>query len=360
MRILIVKTSSLGDIVHAFPVVEWLRARFPHAKIDWVAEKAGAALLHAHSGIDNVLTIDTKRWRRNIFRVATWKEILLCLRTLRLTKYDVLFDLQGNTKSGFFTKCAHAQTKVGFGRSNVREWPNLLVTNRKIQCPIGINIRETNLFLCRSFYGQEENNVAFARSLRLTKEEEERKKQILSKFSEGAILMICPGSRWENKRLHDTSWIEFLRGIRQNTNMQFCLIYSGDEEKERIKKIASSFPSSSVIVGDLTLPLWQGLMAEVQGVIAVDSVGLHLAATSGAPTFSVFGPSSADVYAPQGILHTSVQGKCPYNQNFRIRCPKLRDCPTGACIKDISSDTLIARFQEWWSAVQSRCAFPLK
>lgn len=359
MRILIVKTSALGDIVHAFPVLEWLKQEFPEAKVDWIVEKNGATLLQAHPSLHRVLVVDTKKWRRSLFRLSTWKEIGFFLRLLRNTQYDVLFDLQGNTKSAFFTAFAVAARKIGFGRRCVREWPNLLVTHQKKDYPVGVNVREANLFLCRSFFSSKIPSAAVfspLQLLRLTLEEEVRKQEILSIFSSYPCLMVCPGSRWENKKLEDACWIRLLQEIHRVYSIQFCLIYSGDEEKKRVEAICQAVGGHTNILGHLTLPLWQSIMAKMAGVLAVDSVGLHLAETADVPTFSLFGPSSSTVFAPSGERHVSVQGSCPYHEKFLIRCPRLRTCSTGACLKQLSADQIFIRFQEWWKVVESQHA----
>jgi ADP-heptose:LPS heptosyltransferase len=179
MRILIVKTSALGDIVHAFPVLEWIKERFPEAEIDWVVERGGGAtLLAAHPSISNLFTVDTQVWRRGLFRKATWKEIARLFSSLRAVEYDVLFDLQGNTKSSFFTAAVRARRKVGFGRASVSEWPNLLVTNWKRNHPPGVNVREEYLTLCRAFFSQNQERAKIpcvSTSLCLTEEEEKRR-----------------------------------------------------------------------------------------------------------------------------------------------------------------------------------------
>jgi heptosyltransferase-1 len=75
MKILLIKTSSLGDIIHAFPTLSFLRQKFPDAKIDWVVEKPFAELVKAHPFVNDVLTVDTKGWRKNLISKETWKTV---------------------------------------------------------------------------------------------------------------------------------------------------------------------------------------------------------------------------------------------------------------------------------------------
>src|SRR5262245_2090252 len=100
MKILIVKTSALVDIVHVFPVIDFIKSLFPDAIIDWVVEKGGKDLLEAHADIRKVLVADTKGWRKRLFSFQTYREAAAFIKELRSETYDVLFDFQGNVKSG--------------------------------------------------------------------------------------------------------------------------------------------------------------------------------------------------------------------------------------------------------------------
>ena len=84
-------------------------------------------------------------------------------------------------------------------------------------------------------------------------------------------------------------------------------------------------------------------MAEMDLVLAVDSLTLHLAGTTSTKTFSVFGPSAAE-YQPEGERHQTYQGKCPYGRLFEKRCPVLRTCSTGACTRGIEGKQLFLNF----------------
>jgi len=134
MRILIVKTSSLGDILHAFPILDYLKEHFPKARVDWVVERPFAELICRHPLVRQTLLIDTRAWRKNLWRGR--EAIGAFKRELQQITYDWLFDLQGNCKSGLITYLARAKEKVGFGKATVPEWPNLLVTKRRYNPPV--------------------------------------------------------------------------------------------------------------------------------------------------------------------------------------------------------------------------------
>ena len=162
--ILIVRTSSIGDVVQTFPVLEYLREKFPSCQIDWVVEKRVAPILEAHPFLSQVLQIDSKS--------ASFKDLRLSLQNLRRNSYDVLFDLQGNTKSALVTACAKAEKKVGFDRTAVRERPNLLATSHRYPVRPDLDVRSKYLCLVQAHF---QDTAAFTPKgvrLQLTQEEE--------------------------------------------------------------------------------------------------------------------------------------------------------------------------------------------
>ena len=129
MKVLIVKISALGDVVHALPVLAYLKSADPEVRIDWLAEKSFAPLLEGHPLIRRVHALEMKTWRRQGWTKAV-SGVLAVIKELRREKYDLVLDLQGNSKSGLFTLLSGAPLRVGFDRDGVREWPNLLACNR--------------------------------------------------------------------------------------------------------------------------------------------------------------------------------------------------------------------------------------
>ncbi|MBS0604010.1 MAG: hypothetical protein JSS60_03115 [Verrucomicrobia bacterium] len=351
--ILIVKTSAIGDVIQTFPVLEYLRQKFPAARIDWVVEQGIAPLLKAHPQVDNVIEIRSKIWRKAPFSAQTREEFSAFSQTLKSTRYDLLFDLQGNAKSSVVTASAKADVKVGFGWGSVREKCNLLVTSKRFTLPSDLNIRLKYLGMVQGYF--EETEVFEAKGVRLKISEEERQRlhQIYGQkeLAHHPKLMVCFGSKWQNKRLETATLASLLEKIAEEDNPSFLLIYGDEEERLTAEQLLASCKGRGAIVGNLSLPLWQALMWEASGVIAVDSAALHLCGTTQTPSFSVFGPSLASSYKPLEERHHTVQGSCPYNKTFSSRCPILRTCSTGACIRKLQAGDLFFSYRQWSNAL---------
>jgi len=352
MNILIIKTSSLGDIIHAFPVLQYLRRLYPHARIDWVVEQPFSELVRAHPAIDHVYTVQVKKWRKNLFKRETWQEITQFRQQLKSTRYDFVLDLQGNIKSGFITGMAKSSLKVGFGYATVPEWPNLLFTHRRYNPVAHQNIRDDYLFIAQSLlgdFGQEQSGV----QLKVSSQEEARVQQVLfnSALKDRLMLMICPGSNWSNKQLSRETLQEFLTYLHDQLQASFLFVWGNQEEKQLVEELAAGFSPHSLVVEKLSLPVLQNLMSHMHAVIAMDSLPLHLAGTTSVPTYSIFGASSAHKYKPIGERNHAFQGVCPFNKQFEKRCSILRTCETGACIKNINGKNLFQHFLLWWQSI---------
>jgi heptosyltransferase-1 len=347
MKILIVKTSALGDIVHCFPIVSYLKSRDANCIIDWVVEAPFASLVQSHPDVRQVNLIDSKRWRGSLWHRSVLAEINAFRQRLRQEKYDVVFDFQGNIKSSMTTGFAKAKTKVGFGAKTVPEWPNLLFTNRRINPPAGQNIREDYLHIAKSYFGDSAPFAETGVALSITAEEQRSIDQLLAHphLANRRRILVCPGSAWKNKQLSPQTLLSFLSLVqKQGSPSAFLFVWGNAQEKLWAEQLHHCFASTSVVVDKMRLPALQNLMGRVDLVMAMDSLPLHLAATTLTPTYSVFGASSAAKYKPVGERHAAYQGACPYGNQFEKRCPTLRSCATGACIQALTPEVLFDHF----------------
>ncbi|MCB1110819.1 MAG: lipopolysaccharide heptosyltransferase I [Chlamydiia bacterium] len=337
MKILIVKTSSLGDVIQSLPVVAFLKHHFPHSEIDWAVEKPFADILKAHPAIHRVIPLEVRKWKKHLIKHRN--AIRLALQALRRTHYDVLFDLQGNIKSALVTKSARAKEKVGMTFASAPEWPNALVLNRRYAINRNAPISLQYLSIPEQYFSQKPHPFPTALTLEIFPEESEWVTSILKGTHR---TMVCPGSHWENKKLPLPTWIELLKKLGDT---HFYFVWGNAKEEQEAMALHVQFPERSTLLPRMRLPVWQTLMTQMHAIYTVDSSALHLAATTSVPTYSFFGPSNASVYKPSLVHHQAIQGPCPYGKSFRKRCPILRTCKTGACLKALSPDDLISNLK---------------
>lgn len=343
MKILIVKTSSLGDIIHAFPVLNYIREFYPMAAVDWVVDARFRELLDAHPLVNRVIGIDFKGMKRGIkaFVSAFWQ----ARSALRKTRYDVVFDLQGNTKSGLILSQVSSPVKIGFGKKTVPEWPNLLFTNKRFDPPEARNIREDYVYLLEKYFHKLCPRDLFEKPIGL-KITQEGCKVVASLLEHPALkrkkkVLVCPGTAWRNKQPAFQALKEMLELMQRTADAAFIFAWGSLEEKIEATQLSEGLGEGSVVVDKLELCVLQHLMGKVDLVVAMDSLALHLAGTTATPTYGLFGPSLALKYNPLGAQHRFFQGTCPYGRTFLKRCPILRSCPTGACLREVAGQDLL-------------------
>lgn len=307
MNLLILKTSSLGDIVQARESLPLIPKGI---EVDWVVEKPFQDLVEGR--VHKTYPIETKKWRKNPFK--WFSEIKCFIQELRQTHYDFIIDLQGNFKSSLILAFAKGTKKVGFGKSSVPEKINLLFTSVQYDPPLNQNIRNDYLFLLKQTLNFE-GEISYPKKTEIFKN-----------------VLVCPGSAWKNKQLSNEDLLFFLQAFQEVSSCTFHFLWGNPQEKESAEKLAGKF--SSQLIPRLSLKELEAFVATMDLVIAMDSFPLHLAGSLGIPTMGFFGPSSSSKYNPLGPQARIYQGPCPYGRTFPKRCPLLRTCPTGACLKN--------------------------
>ena len=140
--------------------------------------------------------------------------------------------------------------------------------------------------------------------------------------------------------------MDLLQKLSSIQRPHFYFLWGSDQERIEAEALQRAFASAATLLPKMRLPALQNFMAMVDRVIAMDSLPLHLCATTNTPSFSVFGASSMKKYKPIGDQHVAVQGACPYGKTFEKRCPILRTCATGTCIRSFSGEELFNCLKE--------------
>lgn len=151
MHILLVKTSSLGDVIHNLPVVSDLCREFPGIRIDWCVEENFAAIPRLHPGVASVIPVAIRRWRKSLLHPATWREIGACRRRLRQTAYDAVLDTQGLLKSAIVARQARGE-HLGYAAEAAREPVAARFYDEAFAIPIIAHAVERNRWLASAAF----------------------------------------------------------------------------------------------------------------------------------------------------------------------------------------------------------------
>jgi lipopolysaccharide heptosyltransferase I len=327
-RILVLRASALGDVVHTLPALSALRAVFPEAEIDWLVEPMSAGLLEGHPDLAHVYVMPRQDWKRRLRRPGQWiavaREILALASRVRSRRYDLVMDFQGNLRSALALLLVGGRHRVGFHRRDLRERGAALFTNHRV-VPIPPRTRkpERNLMLVRAL-GYE--GPCPRGEPALTPECREWARRALAALpGRGPAVVIHPMvsrfgaiKRWPIE--HFRTLIDLLG--RHDVRI---LITWGPGERE----IATSIGRPTVLAEGADLRHFAALLAEADLVVACDTGALPLAAAGGTPTVGLFGPKDAGVFAPDsaGEVVTSPAPCSP--------C-RLRRCEHSICMTLIS------------------------
>ena len=154
LKILLVKTSSLGDVIHQLPAVTDIRTHFPDARVDWVVEENFAELPALHPGVSRVIPVALRRWRRALLHPAAWREMAAFRRALQSLRYDMVLDSQGLIKSAAITLLAPGP-RCGYDRASAREPIAALAYDKTIAMPKNLHAVERNRRLAGRALGYE-------------------------------------------------------------------------------------------------------------------------------------------------------------------------------------------------------------
>ena len=274
-RILIVKTSSLGDIVHNFPVASDIRRHFPDARIDWVVEEPYAPLAALHSAIRRVIPIALRRWRQRPLGRATWKEIGEFRRLVQTERYDAVIDTQGLVKSALIARAAKGEHH-GFDSGSARE-------------PLAARFYDVTHRVARPQHAVSRNRALGAAALGYRVEHPIDYGIVVS----GSVTpraqpyaVLLHGSSRRDKLWSEAAWTELGRALAAR-GLACVLPWGSDEERKRSERIAQELDRAEVPPLE-PLDRLAVLLGKAVAVVGVDTGLTHLAAALGRPVAAIY------------------------------------------------------------------------
>lgn len=308
MKALLVKMSSLGDIVHTLPAVD--DAHRHGVLFDWVVEEGYQPLAALAAGVDQVLPVAFRRWRRTPLTGSA--EAWAFGRRLRRRRYDVVVDAQGLLKSAAVGCAARAGERVGFDFASIRERPAALAYGRRVPVPRREHaITRTRELFARAFgYEAPATAPRFGLAPRPVRERH---------------VLLAHGSTWATKAWPEPYWIDVARHLAEAGLKP--LVPWLDGEKARAARIADAVPGAR-LCERMDLGGVLEVAASVGGVIGVDSGIAHLCAAFGRPTVMLFGPTDAAL--------TGCRGPYASNLSASLGCAP---CQSRRCHYEPASDT---------------------
>jgi len=337
-RILIVRLSALGDVLHALPVLTALRARFPTARIDWAVEDRAVDLLRQRSDLDRILPFPRKALSKSLRGVPRPLSLMRTargfMREARAGDYDVALDLQGNLKSGAVTRASGATLRFGLGGKDAREGNRWFTQRRFLPAPSVRHRVERNLALASALVG--ETLPYLPPGFPVSDEDQATARSLMEAADAlpGQYVVLHPGTsgfgafkRWPPER-----FAALARALQADGSR--VLITHGPGEDALAEAVARETNGIATPLATSGLGVLAEVIRSARAFVAADTGPLHLASLVGTPLLGLFGPKDPEIYGPYGLRSDGTVGLLDVHTQADVACRPctLRKCADPLCM----------------------------
>ena len=308
MRVLLIKTSSLGDVIHALPALTDAAHAIPGIRFDWVVEEGFAEIPTWHPAVDHVIPVAIRRWRKNLwqtFRNGEWRQFK---KRVRERKYDLVIDAQGLVKSAWLTRYIKAPV-AGLDRYSAREGLASRFYDRRLSVARGQHAveRVRQLFALALGYDLPSGlgDYGLDRS---------RLEEIPAK----PYVVFLHGTTWDTKHWPEVYWRQLAERLGRS-GLHICLPWGNPAEKARAERIAQGLNNAQVLP-KLNLAGVARVLAAAKACVAVDTGLGHLAAALDVPTLSLFGPTNPGLTGAYGKAQVHLGSDFPCAPCLQKKC----------------------------------------
>jgi lipopolysaccharide heptosyltransferase I len=334
LKILILKPSSLGDVIQAMPVLRLLKQHLPASRVDWWIDSSLAPLLEGDPDLARVVRFERRRWASPVH----WPEMFRSIAGLRAQKYDWVIDLQCLARSGAFAWLANGKLLVGLDepREGARGFYDIIVPRGSFHTHavdwylavlprLGVPVHNGFTWL------PERSNVSAG---------------IRAKWNPapGRWIALQPGARWSNKRWPVEHFAELTRRLATDrADLRFAVL-GGKDEQPLAEVVCRAAPERCLnLAGQTSLPEMIEWLRQCDLMVTNDTGPMHVAAALGKPVVGVFGPTEPRRTGPYGQLGRVAQHRLPCVPCLKSRCswPQPMECLTAI------SPAEVLEFVQW-------------
>jgi heptosyltransferase-1 len=362
-RILLIKPSAVGDVVHALPVLVKLRARYPEARIDWLITPANADLVRHHPDLSNTVLFPRQEFTRFGQNWSATAGPFRLLSKIRRTRYDLVIDLHGQFRSALFTLASGAPVRIGFDRPRKRaeaEAPKLppgvpethgwrgaregswVAYTHRIPIPtLDVHAVDRYLWLA-PMLGLDDRPPDFR--IHLPPEAMATLESLLGAEGIGGkpLGVLVPGTIWETKHWRVEGFAEVGRHLIESG--MDVVVAGTSRDRSRCEAIVADCPGARDLSGRTSLAGLVALIEKAAICVTNDSGSMHVAVAVGSPVVSVFGPTNPRRIGPYGRSNAVLQADIPCAPCYLRR---LRDCPMDhLCMREVTGAMVIERVEQ--------------
>jgi lipopolysaccharide heptosyltransferase I len=310
-KILIIKPSSLGDVVHSLPFLNVIRICFPKAEIHWVIAKGLEGLLEGHPMINKLWIINKDTWKKIKHVNITINELRMLFKALKKEKFDLVVDLQGLLRSGILTAATGAPVKVGF--KEAREGSRFFYTY-KVEGERDIHAVDRYLKIA-AFLECDITDIIFPFPLSFNSALSTQHSALSKDYA-----VIIPGARWKTKIWPYEHFGELSSMLPLDT-----VIVGSKGDKDIAGKIVTFSKGKAIsLAGKTDLKDLIEVIRDARFVVSNDSGPMHIAAALHIPVFAIFGPTDPLRTGPYGEGHTIIKENISCAPCFKRTCSDIK------------------------------------
>lgn len=298
LRVLLIKTSSMGDVIHTLPALTDALAAIPHLQVDWVVEAPFADIARRHPAVNTVIPCSLRRWRKHPIEARRSGEWGAFRSALQAQHYDAVIDAQGLIKSAFVTRLARGP-KFGLDKHSAREGLSARVLDHPQAVAKGQHAiaRVRQLFSLSLKYPLPDGAPDYGLP----------RTHVPTPLSEPAKLIFCHGTTWQTKHYPEAFWRELVMLATQEGHEVF-LPWGNDDEQARAQRLAQG-ASLATVLPKQSLSAVTDKLLTWDAFIAVDTGLAHLAAAAGLPGVALYGPTDPVLTGVQGARARSLSAQ---------------------------------------------------
>lgn len=332
-RVLIIKMSSMGDVIHTLPALTDVQKHFPEIQFDWVVEPGFAEIPTWHHAVREVIKCPLRQWRKaplESYKKGEWHAFI---RRLRYTQYDAIIDAQGLIKSALIAQFARGH-RYGLNRKSAREPLASLFYNSSYGVEKNKHAVERTRQLFASVFHYSTSNLPPNYGI-------DKSRLIPMNYGDNTILFLH-GTTWPTKHWPQSFW-QRLSYIVSRAGFEVLLPWGNEIERERAQSIRDYNEQKGlalpIVLPKLNLSEITTLIARAKGIVAVDTGLGHIAAAMGTPTISLYGPTNPNLTGAYGDNQHHLKGELSCSPCLARLCKKGPNNPVQPpCFEALSPE----------------------